>query len=294
MADNSGQAEIRGLNVDKLVKGYKPTVMQWQNYVAFAKVTATEFRWYQKTAGFVVPATTTAITGNLSDNVAFGARPPVAEQSWARQTGYVKKFMIESPWLSDEDIRASDVAILATNTTDLVDSITQRKNVRIWDVISNGRSTSGINTNAAAAAWDTASFTGVTMVEDVMEAKENLRTYGYNPDKNTVLAIDSLRYRKLIEWLVETKGANMVNWSSEIARVGRIIEFCGCELLVDTNVTDNYGLVFVKNHSATWHEFLPITAVILTEQLIGKKIRVATEGEATLDYPRSVNLITGM
>jgi len=294
MADISGQADIRGISVDRLVKGYKPTVIQWANYVAKAKVTTTEFRWYQKTTGFIAPATTTAMTTNLGSNVAFGARPPIAEQSFTRQTGYTKKFMLETPWISDEDIASSDVAILATNITDMVDAVEQLKNIRIWDVISNGRSTSGINTNAAAAAWDTASFTGVTMVEDVMEGKENLRTYGYNPDQNTVLALDSLRYRKLIEWLVETKGANMVNWSSVIAQKGKVIEFCGCELLVDTNVTDNYGLIFIKGHSATWREFMPITAAVLTEPLIGKKVRVATEGEATLDYPRSINLITGM
>lgn len=294
MADTSGQADIRGIDVDKLVKGYKPTTIQLEKYIARAKTNSTEIRWYQKTSGFVAPATTTAITANLADNVAVGAKPAVAEQSWTRQTSYTRKYMLETPWISDEDIASSDIAVLATNITDLVDAIAQRKNLRIWNVLSNGQSGTGINTNAAAAAWDTASFTGVTMVEDVMEAKENLRAYGYNPDENTALLIDSLRYRKLVEWLVETKGANVVNWASVVAQKGKVIEFCGVELVVDTNVTDNYGLLFVKGHSATWREFMPITAVVMTDPLIGKKVRVATEGEATLDYPRSVNLITGM
>jgi hypothetical protein len=294
MADTSGMADLKGIDVSKLVKGYAPAVIQLASYVNQMKTKNTEFTWFSKTAGFVVPATTTGITTNLGSNVAFGAIGPVAEQSWTKNTGYVKKFMLETPLISDEDIASADVAVLATNVTDLVDSIEQLKNIRIWDVLSNGRSTSGINTNACAAAWDTASFTGVTMVEDIMEAKENLRPYGYNPDKNGALLIDSLRYRKLIEWLVETKGANVVNWSSIIAEKGKIIEFCGLEVVVDTNVTDNYGLVFIKGLSATWHTFKPVTAVVITEPLVGKKVRVAAEGEATLDHPRSVNLITGM
>jgi hypothetical protein len=294
MADTSGMQDIRGIDVSKLVKGYAPLVIQLSNYVASMKTNATQFTWYAKTSGFVAPATTTAITSNLGANVAFGAKGPIAEQSWTKNTGYVRKYMLETPIISDEDIASADVAVLATNVTDLVDAIAQLKNIRIWDVLSNGRSTSGINTNAAAAAWDTASFTGVTMVEDIMEAKENLRPYGYNPDRNGALLIDSLRYRKLIEWLVETKGTNVVNWSSELAKTGKIIEFCGLEIVVDTNVTDNYGLVFIRGLSATWHEFKGITAAIITEPLIGKKVRVACEGECTLDHPRSVNLITGM
>lgn len=293
MADAGNQVDIRGINVDKLVKGYSPQVIQLSKYVANAKTSAIEIRWYQKTSGFVVPATTTGITGNLSDSVPFGARPPIAEQSWTRQTSYVKKFMVETPWLTDEDISSADVAILATNITDLVDSIQQRKNVRIWDVLSNNRSTSGVNTVACAAAWDTGSFTGVTMVEDIMEAKETVRPYGYNPDSGFVLAMDSLRYRKLVEWLTETKGANVVNWSSELAQKGKIIEFCGVEILVDVNVTDNYMLLFKKGLSGTWRSFSPVTAAVITEPLIGKKVRVSEEGECTLDYPRSTCLITG-
>jgi hypothetical protein len=294
MADSSGMADLRGIDVSRLVKGYAPNVIQLEKYVGAMKTSNTQFTWFSKTSGFIAPATTNGITNNLGTNVAFGAIGPIAESSWTKNTGYVKKYMLETPLISDEDIKSADVAILATNTTDLVDSIAQMKNVRIWDVLSNGRSTSGINTNAAAAAWDTGSFTGVTMVEDIMEAKENLRPYGYNADKNGVLLIDSLRYRKLVEWLVETKGANVVNWASTIAQGGKVIEFCGLEVLVDTNVTDNYGLVFIKGLSATWHTFTPITAVVITEPLIGKKVRVMTEGEATLDHPRSVNLITGM
>jgi hypothetical protein len=294
MVGTSGQAEIRGIDVDKLVKGYRPTAIQWINYVAKAKVTATEFRWYQKTPGFVNPATTTTITSNLGSNISFGTLPPIAEQSFTRQTGYVKKFMLETPWISEEDIASSDVSVLATNITDLVDSVNQMVNIRIWDVISNNRNTSGINSNACSAAWTTSGFTGVTMVKDVMTAKENLRAYGYNTDKNCVLALNSVSYRRLIEWLVEVKGADVVNWSSTIAEEGKVVEFCGCEVLVDTNVTPGYGLVFMKNHSATWREFKPITAVVISEPLVGKKVRVAIEGEATLDYPYSVNLITNM
>jgi len=293
MADTSGMQDIRGIDVSKLVKGYAPNVIQFSKYVNSMKTNATQFTWFAKTSGFVAPATTTGITTNLANNVAFGARGPIAESSWTKNTGYVRKYMLETPLISDEDIASADVAVLATNITDLVDAIEQLKNVRIWDVLSNNRSTDGINTNACAAAWDAGSFSGVTMVEDIMEAKENLRPYGYNPDKNAVLAMDSLRYRKLIEWLVESKGANVVNWSSELAKNGKIIEFCGCELLVDTNVTDNYMLLFIKGLSATWHTFKPISAVTITEPLIGKKVRVAEEGECTLDHPRSINLITG-
>jgi phage major head subunit gpT-like protein len=149
MADNSGQAEIRGLDIDKLAKGFAEEEMVLKRFVSVTKTSAREIRWYKKTAGFLTGTTTTGITGNRIDNVAERALPSVVEQSWTRQTSYVRKYFVESPTLSMEDIKDADIDVLATNVRDLVRAVANRVDTRIFNVLSESLSPSDINTTAA-------------------------------------------------------------------------------------------------------------------------------------------------
>ena len=123
MPDTSGQAEIRGISVDKLAKGFADEENVFKRVCTVAKTSAREIRFYRKTAGFLDSTDTTGITASQIANVAPGARPVVVEQSWTRVTSYVRKYFVESPWLSEEDIKDSDIDILATNVRDLVRAV---------------------------------------------------------------------------------------------------------------------------------------------------------------------------
>ena len=59
-----------------------------------ATTTAREIRWFQKTAGYVSPTTTTGITSNFASNTASRAIAPVANQSFTKNTSYVRKYYI--------------------------------------------------------------------------------------------------------------------------------------------------------------------------------------------------------
>ena len=75
MADGNAMADIRGLDIDKLAKGFADEDNIMKNYVVSSTTSAREIRWYQKTSGFLDVATTTGITGSRIDNVASKARP---------------------------------------------------------------------------------------------------------------------------------------------------------------------------------------------------------------------------
>jgi len=109
MADTVGQADIRKLDLQKFVTGFADEDIVFKKACRIVKTTAREIRWQQKTSGFANPATTTGITGNLIDNNPERARPPVAGPSWTRNTSYIRKYFVESPLLSDEDIKDSDI-----------------------------------------------------------------------------------------------------------------------------------------------------------------------------------------
>ncbi len=109
---------------------------------------AREIRWYQKTSGFLDSTNTTGITASQIENTSDKSSPVVVEQSWTRTTSYVRKYFVESPTISDEDLRDSDIDILAGNVRDLVRAVARQVDSRIYTVLSTG---TGVLTGAAIA-----------------------------------------------------------------------------------------------------------------------------------------------
>lgn len=290
MADTSAMADIRGIDIDKLAKGFADEELILKRFVTVSKTSAREIRWYQKTAGFLDSTDTSGITASQIANTAFKARPVVVEQSWTRQTSYVKKYFVESPWISEEDISDTDVDILATNVRDLVRAVSKQVDGRIYNVLTESLSPSNINTAAATGTgWDDTS--NGNPIKDIMTAKTNLRTYSYNAE-GAVMYIHPTEHRMLIEWLIGTKGSSIPNFSSERVKDGVVMEILGCKVVVSANATTDYALIFVPGEACTWKAFKPITSTVISDPGIGRKIRVWEEGEALLTDPKAVHLIT--
>src|SRR3990167_10021666 len=157
MADGSGQADIRGIDIDKLAKGFADEENVFKRVCTVSKTSAREIRFYRKTSGFLDSTDTTGITASQIANAAERARPVVVEQSWTRNTSYVRKYFVESPTISEEDIKDSDIDILAANLRDLTRAVANQVDIRIWNVLSESQSAVNINTTASTAAWDAAS-----------------------------------------------------------------------------------------------------------------------------------------
>jgi len=294
MADSHSQADIRGIDIDKLAKGFADMEIKLKRFVTNSTTSAREIRWYQKTSGFITGTTTTGITASPIANVAFGAKPSIAEQSWTRNTSYVRKYFIESPIITNEDIKDSDIDILAGNLRDLVRAVEHQVDARIFSVLANGTKGTGygnVNTNATNAPWDTASFTGVDIIEDLMEAKMNLAVDGYESN-GAILLVNAQDHKQILTWLISNKGSSIPAFSSQKIETGVVMELLGLQVVVDENVEASAALVFVPQRAVTWKSFTPITSVAINDEGIGTKIRVWEEGEAILTDPNAVNVIT--
>ena len=290
MADGNAQADIRGLNIDKLAKGFADEENIFKKFVTVANTNAREIRWYQKTAGFLDSADTTGITASQIDNTAFKARPFTVEQTWTRQTSYVKKYFVESPLLSVEDIKDSDIDILATNVRDLVRAVARKVDARIYNVITENQTPVNINTNAATGTgWD--DTTNGNPILDIMVAKRQIRENSYNPE-GAIIAMDSLAHQQLLNYLITVKGSSIPRFSSDRVEDGVVMEILGLNVVVSENVVTDSVAVWVPNRAATWKQFMPITSTVIDDPGIGKKIRVWEEGECLLTDPKAVNLIT--
>lgn len=297
MADKSGEQDIRGINIDKLAKGFADEENVFKKFVTNTKTSAREIRWYQKTSGFLDSESTSGMTKSLISNVGERSRPTVVEQSWTRQTSYVKKYFVESPTISMEDIKDSDIDILATNVRDLVRAVARKVDLRIYSVLTEADASTPTvpnptNVNTAAAqgtGWDDG--TNGSPVKDILVGKRKIRQASYNPE-GAVILMNPIEHEFLMDWLISTKGSSIPQFSSEKIRSGVVMEILGCNVLVSENATTDYVVMWVPDRAATWKSFVPITSVVMDEPGIGKKIRVWEEGECILTDPKAVHVIT--
>jgi len=284
MADTNAMAEIRGIDIDKLAKGFADEDNVFKKFVNVTNTSAREIRWYQKTAGFLDSTDTTGITASQIANTDFKSRPVVVEQSWTRTTSYVRKYFVESPWLADEDIKDSDIDILATNVRDLVRAVERQVDARIYNVLTVSDLGTGENARAIIEEWD--DYSNCIPIDDILYGKEQIRTYGYDPE-GAIFAITPAVHRLLLNYLIATKGSSIPAFASQKIGNGVVQEILGCKIVVSTNVTTDKAIMFVPERAATWKSFSPITSVAIKDPGIGTKIRVWEEGEAILTDPRA-------
>jgi len=296
MADTSGMLDIRGINIDKAAKGFADEESIFKKYVTNSTTNAWEIRWYQKTSGFLDSTDTTGITASAIQNTSFSSRPVVVEQSWTRKTSYIKKFFVESPWISDEDMQGSDIDIIGTNIRDLVRAVANQVDIRIWNVMVEAN-TAGvptpvtINNVAIVNEWD--DYSNATPIADLMQAKAYIRSYGYNPE-GAVLFLNSNEHMYLMNWLISTKGSSIPAFASERIKDGVVMEILGLRLIISQNVTVDYGCIWVPQRAGTWKSFKQITAGKIVDLGIGTKIRVWEEGECLLTDSRAVCLLSNV
>lgn len=299
MADSAAQAEIRGINIDKLAKGFADEQNVLKKFVTVSKTKAREIRWYQKTSGFLdTPASTDIVLSNIS-NTSSKSLPAVAEQSWTRQTSYVKKYFVESPLISLEDIKDSDVDVLATNVRDLVRAVERKIDLQIFAILTNALAatptqplTNGavtVQNTAATDKWDVAAT--ADPIADILNGKQLIRASGYDPE-GCMMGMNSIEHKELIQYLINVKGSSIPQFASEKVKSGIVMEILGCKVVVSEAFTTDWVVQWVPSRAATWKSFMPITSVVMDEPGIGKKIRCWEEGECLLTDPKAVHVIS--
>jgi len=288
MADTVEMQDIRGLDIDRLAKGFAEESYIFKNDCTVAPMKGDSIRWFQKTAG-----TLTATAPSTTKNVSPLSRPTTLEVSWTRNTSYPKKYFVEG-FISMEDINGAELDVLATTVRDLTLVVTRDIDADIWDVMTESQSPTNIQTFATTAVggdqWDAANY-AADIVKDLMHAKKLIRDYNYNPE-GASLYLSPKDYESLVNWLISGKGSSIPGFSSEKIKTGVVMNILGLNVKVSNNVTDDYAAVVVPKRATTYREKYPITSRVIKEEGIGSKIRVWASGIAYNTDPKAIVLIT--
>lgn len=294
-----GSAVIRGIDIDKLAKGFavEPNVLK--QFARSSKTKAREIRWYQKTAGYLDSTDSTNSTKSLIRNVAPGALPVVVEPEFTRVTSYVRKFFATSPMITIEDIKDSDIDVLGTTVRDVVMAVKRKEDERVYSVLIVATEAAPtvpvpgttVNTAAAVGAGGWNSPTTGDPIQDLLAGQEAIRGYGYE-QKNFVVYLNQAEHKWLLHNLISVKGSSIPNFSSDQAKKAVVMELLNCQFVVSAHASTDSVLMFIPNLAVAWKEFMPVASAVLDEPGIGKTVRCWSEGQALLEHPRAVHVIT--
>lgn len=285
MADTLGQADLRGLNVDKLVKGFADEAFIFKNFLTVTSTSAREIRWFSKAGGVLDSTDTTGITNSQIAGVAFGALPPVIEESVSRKTSYVKHYFVESPWFTYADVKDTDPDMLAQNIRQLTRSVQNQIDYRIFDVLSGTCLLSG--SAAGTTGWSSST---ANPVRDLLSGSTQIEKNSYNTS-NLVVLMHPQQKQELLDYIITTAGSSIPAFSSERVKDGVLMSIVGQRVVVSNNATESLVLQIVPQQAATWKTFTPMTAVTKEEPGIGVKVRVWEDGEVLFTDPNAVHLI---
>lgn len=282
MADTSAMAEIRGIDIVKLVEGFKDVGVVLKNYCRVMPCSAREIRWYAKTAGYLASPTTTAITGTLIGNTSAKSLPVAIEPSYTRTNSYVKKYFASSPLLSVEDLKDTDPDVWGDMIRDTVAAVNYQIDARILVVLD----AAGCGTAASTGpGWNVDAI--ADPIQDFLAAKESLKYYGY-PTDNLVAYMNEAEEKWLMRWLINVKGSSIPNFSSDKVGTGKILEVLGIKIVSNHNRPTDTVTVFNPDYAVIWKEFTPTTTAVVDDAGIGKTVRVWAEGEAIRPNPYAV------
>ena len=182
MADQVGQTNIRGLEIDRVVKGFAQYEYIFKGDLTQASTSADTIRYYTRTSDDLTATTPMAI-----GPAARLALPTILEPDVTRNTAYVKKYFVAEK-ISMEDIKMADISVLSWILEKLTRAVVKKVDTDIWNVISNSRINDGTtNLIVASGAWVDAA---ADPLRDINRAKKFCLVSGAYNMSNSVLYIN--------------------------------------------------------------------------------------------------------
>ncbi len=276
-------ANIRNLDIDKMLKGFALTEYIFKNMVSNSTTSGDSVRWYQETAADLTLTSPSQLeTSPLSQF-------EQAEVSWTRNTSYPKKYAIEGT-ISREDIKSADIDVLARTILRLTRAVVKKVDTVIYNVMSENQSPSNIGTAAATGTgWD--DTTNGNPILDIMAGLQAISENDYDTS-GCIVAMNPKNYKDLLNYVITVKGSSIPNYSSDKVSTGVVGTLVGCKLVVSNNVVADSVWMGLPATAVTWKSFESLHAE--TENIMGKgtKIAIWENGCAILTDPKAAYLIT--
>ena len=281
MADSVEMQDIRGLDIDKAVKGFALIDYTFKNECEPSSTSSDHVRWYQETSADLSNVAPQQ-TANISPLSTFATLEP----TWTRNETYMRKYGVEA-FISMEDAKSSDIDVIARTLLRLTRHVLKQVDTRIYNALTTDTNILGFS---GAQFW---SGSAGRIIYDLLDAKRRIYAQGYNP-QGASLIINQETERDLLDWLIDYKGSNIPQFAAGKVENGTVMTLAGLNVKVSPNANSRLALVIVPRQAATWKTHTAITARAIDEPGIGTRLRVWELGEILITDPKAICLISGV
>ena len=286
MASTTGEQNIRGLDIDKTVKGFALREYIFKKDVNVSNMSADHVRWYQETAQDLTPS------GSQGNTLGVGSSFAHLEPSWTRNTSYFKKYGFQAQ-IDMEDEKSSDIDVMARTLLRLTRAVVKQVDTAIWNALTEDQSASNIQSfdvsTVGGDTWD-ASTGDQNPVKDLLHARKLIEDYDYSVD-NLVAYVSPYDFESLMSYLY-SKGAQATQAGNQVVSDGKMMTVAGITIKSSNNVTSDYALVTNPSAACTWKSFYNTSSAKIEEKGIGTVLRVYEAGVPILHDPKACVLLT--
>jgi hypothetical protein len=296
MADTVHQADIKGENISSAVKGFalkqfklrqvcmQQTSSDWTE--TYYRETAAELSALDKGTGIAIGPRAASSGVVVSSGVGRLAAFPHVDPSWTKVQGRHVKFAAEG-LISVEDKLTSALDVQARTILRVSRAIANAVDSYIYTTLS---ATSGINTAAAGANWDSATIADRDPISDILAGIQALDEDNYDALENGYLLLSPKDYKNL---MMNSKVINNPSFkTADIVSNGRVGQICGLTIIKTTSVTADEAMIIIGQRAATWKSAVPLRSSVVVDEGIKYTIRSWEIGHLQVTDPEAIHVIS--
>lgn len=243
----NGTAGIRKEVIDGQLKYILPKKFVFRQALNIDSTGGWKNTFFREDPTVLASTKTTAMTSDGFKNAARGADFEQASVAWEEVSTRILKFAAEDN-LHWEDVLSDDIDVEGRTIIRIAEAIAKSEDSYIWNGLTTDTAIQTI-TIAQTKHWTGSS---AAIIDNLMEAKENLKDYGYSTD-NLICFISPRDERAIAKWITD-KGAQFNSISNSTALNGEVPGIAGFRFVVSENVAASAALVVVPKRCATLKE----------------------------------------
>lgn len=282
MADTVGQTDIRGENINRVVKVWAEKKFKLKPLLT----TESSSNWtetYTKETPTILTASGLANIKGIGRLSEF----PTLEASWTVVKGQHLKYGGEGT-ISYEDLLTSTISVQARTTAKIAEAIVNSIDTAIYAALTAEGTTSG--TVAAVANWDATNSASRDPIQDILRGIQAMIENNYDALEGGVLLLNPHDYASL---MMNSKVINNPSFkTADVVSNGRVGQICGLDIVVSTTVTDDEAMIIMRQKTATWKSVVGLTTALIDKPGISTTIRSWEIGQIQITDPYSIYTIT--
>lgn len=281
MATYLQEQELRGENIDKVVKGFALQNFKLKQVCMLQSSSNWKESYYKETSAELTPAGETFNVKGVARMSAF----PNLEPSWTKTSSYHIKHAGEVV-ISWEDASTNAIDIMTRSLLRVGRAVAYSVDNAIYDAIT---SDADVNTAAASDSWDSSTIGNRDPVGDILKGIQYCATDNYDILENGYILMSPKNYTNMIG---NAKVISNPTFKSGVLENGRRGEILGLKIIVSNSVDSDEVCLIKGQEAVTYKTAEPLKTKTIIDEGIKYQVRAWEIGITMVTNPEAIHIIT--